>query len=97
MLIEHISTLPAVDQLPLGIQQVAGRTVLVQSRPSCGDPIAERFALRAMDAIHFAATERVGEAQAPEAVSFVSLDRRQTDAAIRLGLRVPGILRDGTD
>lgn len=53
--------------------------------------LIERFVLRAMDALHLAAAERVRRAIAPGAFAFLSFNVQQNVAARALGMTIPDL------
>lgn len=59
--------------------------------------LIERFVLRAMDALHLAAAERVRRAIAPRAFAFLSFDAQQNDAARALGMMIPDLTSERSE
>jgi len=57
--------------------------------------LVDQFELRAMDAIHLAAAERVQFSLPPWSFVFVSFDDRQLLAAVRLQMQIPEFLGHG--
>lgn len=59
--------------------------------------LIERFVLRAMDALHVTAAERVRRAIAPRAFAFLSFDGQQNEAARALGMTIPDLASQGSE